>query len=66
MTTKTIARYHFTYYRGWFGKHARRRCPHSDLVITGTRQRLWCRGCRRHIDGPSSLPTSRIEETREP
>lgn len=66
-----LRRYHLTYYRGLFGRTARRRCPHSDLVpVTGDQSRqasgrgLWCRGCRRRIDGPSWLPESRSEETR--
>jgi hypothetical protein len=56
-------------YRGLFGRHARRRCPHSDLQgIYGDEianvgfYRLFCRACRRFIDGPVSLAQSRESE----
>lgn len=45
-------------YRGWFGQHARRRCPHEDVVgiygdaiIHCGSWRLFCRGCGMYLDG---------------
>jgi hypothetical protein len=56
-------------YRGFFGRTARRRCPHSDLQgIYGDEialhgfWRLFCRACRRFIDGPVTLAQSREHE----
>lgn len=56
-------------YRGLVGRTARRRCPHSDLtgiygdeIIAAAWYRLFCRGCRRFIDGPVSLAQSRERE----
>jgi hypothetical protein len=49
-------------YRGWFGQHARRRCPHSNLQgIYGDPinhcggWRLFCRDCARYLGGPVEL-----------
>jgi hypothetical protein len=57
-------------YQGWFGRRARKRCPHSDLqgiygdeILTANFYRLWCRACRRFIDGPVSLAQSRERES---
>lgn len=51
----------------------RKRCPHSDLEgIYGDQinhvggWRLWCHDCRRYIDGPVSLATSRRNEIPTP
>lgn len=51
-------------YRGLFGRHARRRCPHASLAgIYGDEinhvggWRLLCRDCWRYLDGPVSLAT---------
>lgn len=56
-------------YIGWFGRTARRRCPHSDLDgIYGDSinhvggWRLWCRQCKRFLDGPVALARSRRSE----
>ena len=45
------------------------RCPHSrlnpiygDAINHNGGYRLWCRDCRRHIDGPVSLAYSRARE----
>jgi hypothetical protein len=57
-------------YHGLLGRRARRRCPHSDLqgiygdeVVAVGWWRLWCRGCRRFVDGPVSLARSREGES---
>lgn len=49
-------------YKGLFGSHARRRCPHTSLVgIHGDEiimcgwWRLYCIDCERLLDGPVSL-----------
>lgn len=56
------------FYRGLFGRMARRRCPHEHLTpIYGDTinkvggWRLFCRDCRRYLDGPVSLAASRPE-----
>lgn len=56
-------------YQGLSGRHARRRCPHSNLTgIYGDAinffggWRLYCEDCERHIDGPVSLAASRKQE----
>lgn len=56
-------------YRGWFGRTARRRCPHSRLVgIYGDPVnhkggwRLACLQCARYIDGPVMLARHRMDE----
>lgn len=59
-------------YRGLFGRNARRRCPHSQLMgVYGDEityvgwWRIWCRGCGRYLDGPVSLVASRFSEIRD-
>lgn len=49
-------------YRGWFGQHARRRCPHETLEgIFGDEirhigwWRLYCHDCGRFLDGPVGI-----------
>jgi len=49
-------------YHGWFGRTARRHCPHSHLLpIWGDDVRLvggWrlqCVDCNQYLDGPVSL-----------
>lgn len=56
-------------YRGWFGRYAKRRCPHSLLVgIYGDQVnqeggwRLYCNGCHRYLDGAVSLSMMRSLE----
>lgn len=56
-------------YRGWFGRTARRRCPHAELVgVYGDEinlvggWRLWCKGCGCYLDGPVSLVEARSAE----
>lgn len=53
-------------YRGFFGRTARRRCPHSRLAgIYGDPinhcggWRLWCHDCWMHLDGPVDLAVAR-------
>lgn len=59
-------------YRGWFGRRARRRCPHSQLLgLYGDEinrvggWRLFCNGCRRYLDGPVRLEITRAAEPHE-
>jgi len=59
-------------YRGWFGRHARRRCPHRTLTgIYGDAinhvggWRLYCNACRRYLDGPVSFAGVRMEARLE-
>ena len=56
-------------YRGFLGRTARNRCPHSDLqglygdtinLMGG--YRLYCHDCNRLLDGPVSLAKSRASE----
>ena len=56
-------------YGGWFGRYARKRCPHSNLegiygdpINHNGGWRLWCRDCRRYLNGPVSLSKSRQGE----
>lgn len=56
-------------YRGWFGKTARRRCPHLDLrgifgdeIIQVGYWRLQCRDCGQFLDGPVTLAAPKDEE----
>lgn len=58
-----------TYYRGWFGRTARVRCPHRVLTpIYGDQVnmvggwRLQCADCYRYLDGPVSLAATRNEQ----
>lgn len=52
-------------YRGWFGQHARRRCPHTakrgiygdEIIHTGWR--LFCNDCGSFLDGPVTLADKR-------
>lgn len=56
-------------YKGLFGLHARRRCPHSGLIgIYGDEinscggYRLYCEDCDRFLDGPVLLTANRYCE----
>ena len=56
-------------YHGRRGRHARKRCPHSNLVgIYGDMinaigdWRLHCRDCGRYLDGPVLLADMRQQE----
>ena len=56
-------------YKGWFGRTARRRCPHSELgAIYGDQinfvggWRLQCLNCRSYLDGPVKLAEMRRQE----
>lgn len=49
-------------YRGWFGRRARRRCPHvrlrglyGDHILWSGGWRLDCMDCGRFLDGPVTL-----------
>lgn len=52
-----------------WGRHARRRCPHSRLTsIYGDQVnqvggwRLYCQDCRRYLDGEVTLEMNRSNE----
>lgn len=56
-------------YRGFFGRKARRRCPHSnlapvygDMILYNNFYRLWCRDCGRTLDGLVILASRREGE----
>lgn len=49
-------------YRGWFGRTAKKRCPHAnkvgiygDLIYVVGPYRLHCEDCGRYLDGHVSL-----------
>lgn len=53
-------------YRGWFGRQARRRCPHAsksgiygDSIVHCGFWRLFCEDCGQFLDGPVSLADKR-------
>lgn len=59
-------------YRGWFGRFAKRYCPHSNLygifgdqIIHSRGRRLGCYDCNRLLDGPVTLARSRKEHEKE-
>ena len=55
-------------YYGWFGRNARKRCPHrvlapiwgDDIEMVGG-WRLQCADCDQYLDGPVSLAAQRSE-----
>lgn len=60
-------------YKGWFGRTARRRCPHTTLepvygdaiIFESKGYRLFCLDCWRYIDGPVDLSEFRKGEPKK-
>lgn len=57
-------------YRGWFGRMAKRRCPHAalkgiygDEITAVGGWRLLCGDCGSFLDGPVSLARDREPST---
>lgn len=59
-------------YRGWFGRNAKRHCPHSTLqgifgdgVVACGGWRLFCEDCGSYLAGPVELARYRRTERND-
>jgi hypothetical protein len=59
-------------YRGWFGEHAKRYCPHSMIEDVSEKDiqfisgfELKCLDCGHYLDGPKELAKIRNEHERD-